>query len=71
MDSQTKLPMQLFCQGMNVLLKDGAEDEEFQPLDTECVLANLIDRGLIKGYLSHEKQMVVLSAKDPFPAVKV
>ncbi|KAJ1569847.1 COP9 signalosome (CSN) subunit [Nowakowskiella sp. JEL0078] len=36
--------------------------------EVECVLAGMIDRGFLKGYLSHEKQFVVLSQKDPFPA---
>ncbi|KAI8583585.1 hypothetical protein K450DRAFT_221832 [Umbelopsis ramanniana AG] len=35
--------------------------------EVECMLAVLIFKGYIKGYLSHEKQFVVLSAKDPFP----
>ncbi|GAB5590259.1 COP9 signalosome (CSN) subunit [Umbelopsis nana] len=35
--------------------------------EVECMLAVLIYKGYIKGYLSHEKQFVVLSAKDPFP----
>lgn len=34
----------------------------------ECFLANLIDKGLIKGYLSHEKQTMVLG-KAPFPVI--
>ncbi|KDQ21104.1 hypothetical protein BOTBODRAFT_27100 [Botryobasidium botryosum FD-172 SS1] len=35
--------------------------------ETECIIANMIHKGYMKGYISHEKQMVVLSSKDPFP----
>lgn len=37
--------------------------------EIECFIANLIDRGLLKGYISHEKSVVVLSQKDPFPNI--
>lgn len=37
--------------------------------EVECYVANMIYRGLIKGYISHEKQTVVLAAKDAFPRV--
>jgi hypothetical protein len=37
--------------------------------ELECLLANLIDKGYMKGYLAHEKQFVVLSKADPFPAL--
>jgi hypothetical protein len=33
----------------------------------ECWLVNAIDKGYMKGYLSHEKLTAVLSNKDPFP----
>mmetsp|Transcript_10219 Transcript_10219/g.33735 ORF Transcript_10219/g.33735 Transcript_10219/m.33735 type:complete len:237 (-) Transcript_10219:344-1054(-) len=35
--------------------------------EVECILANLIYKGLVKGYISHQKQTLVLSKKDPFP----
>ncbi len=38
--------------------------------EAECVVSNLIAQGLIKGYISHEKQMVVLSKETPFPKIK-
>ncbi|RKP24505.1 hypothetical protein SYNPS1DRAFT_7156, partial [Syncephalis pseudoplumigaleata] len=40
------------------------------PLDmdaTECLLANMIYKGYMRGYLSHERGYLVLSNKDPFP----
>ena len=36
----------------------------------ECITANLIAKGMVKGYISHEKQMIVLSKKEPFPQVQ-
>jgi nuclear mRNA export protein PCID2/THP1 len=38
--------------------------------EVECILANLIFRGYIKGYISHSKRVLVLSKKDPFPKKK-
>ncbi|KAH8916436.1 hypothetical protein BT69DRAFT_1355686 [Atractiella rhizophila] len=35
--------------------------------EVECVLANMIRQGLIKGYLSHPHQLMVLSKDNPFP----
>ena len=34
-----------------------------------CVVAGLIDRGFIKGYISEEYNKLVLSRKDPFPKI--
>lgn len=39
--------------------------------EVECILANLIFKQYIRGYLSHEKRVLVLSKKDPFPTSKV
>ncbi|KAF9782252.1 hypothetical protein BJ322DRAFT_1075075 [Thelephora terrestris] len=35
--------------------------------EVECLLANQIYKGFMKGYISHEKQMVVLSNVKAFP----
>ena len=37
--------------------------------ETECVLSNLIYMGYIKGYISHQQSILVLSKKEPFPDV--
>lgn len=39
--------------------------------EVECILANLIFKQYIRGYLSHAKKILVLSKKDPFPTAKV
>jgi hypothetical protein len=35
--------------------------------ELECTLANLIYSGYIKGYIAHEKRVLVLSKANPFP----
>ncbi|CCE63153.1 hypothetical protein TPHA_0E00580 [Tetrapisispora phaffii CBS 4417] len=35
--------------------------------ELECLLANLINKGFIKGYLSHSNRCIVLSKNDAFP----
>ena len=35
--------------------------------EIECILANLIFIGVVRGYLSHSKRILVLSKRDPFP----
>ena len=39
--------------------------------EIECLVANLIFQGKIKGYLSHQKRFLVLSKTDPFPGAAV
>lgn len=36
----------------------------------ECLVANLIYRGYVKGYISHAKKVLVLSKAMPFPHLK-
>jgi len=38
--------------------------------ELECILANLVYQGYIKGYIAH-KRCVVLSKNDPFPAASM
>ena len=37
----------------------------------ECVVANLIYRKLVKGYLSHQHRIAVLSKQEPFPPLSL
>ena len=39
--------------------------------EVECVLANLIFKGYVRGYISHSKRILVLSKKEPFPAAMI
>jgi hypothetical protein len=35
--------------------------------EAECLVANMIYKGFMRGYISHEKQMVVLAGTNAFP----
>jgi len=35
--------------------------------EIECIIANLIYKGHVKGYISHSKRVLVLSKTNPFP----
>ncbi|XP_037088603.1 PCI domain-containing protein 2-like [Pollicipes pollicipes] len=50
------------------LLATGA-DQDIDADETSCILANLIYEGRMKGYISHSHQKLVLSKKEPFPAL--
>jgi hypothetical protein len=38
--------------------------------ELECCLANLIYQGYIKGYIAHQRHILVVSKVDPFPRLK-
>lgn len=60
-ERQTRLRLELFWRALT-FVGAGVDRSE-----AEWCLATLIARGLVKGYIAHERQMVVLSASDPFP----
>ena len=39
--------------------------------EIECILANLIFQGKIKGYLSHQKRYLIVSKGEPFPSASI
>mmetsp|Transcript_34614 Transcript_34614/g.81117 ORF Transcript_34614/g.81117 Transcript_34614/m.81117 type:complete len:407 (+) Transcript_34614:15-1235(+) len=45
----------------------GCKDVE--PEQVECMLANLIFSGMVKGYIAHKQKTVVLKKDDPFRTV--
>lgn len=45
--------------------------EQLELDEIECILANLIYQSKIKGYLSHEKQTLIVSKADPFPGAAI
>ena len=49
---------------------DDLSDDELTTSGIECMLAGLIFKGFIKGYISHEKSVLVLSKKEPFPSLE-
>lgn len=58
----TRLSLLSLEAGLRALDEDADLDE------IECIAANLIFQGKMKGYLSHQKRYLVLSKQDPFPA---
>lgn len=68
------MPLDLIRRGMSVGIKQQVDLDE-----TECILCILIEKvrkffyskGLMKGYIAHEKSFLVLSQKDPFPKVSI
>ena len=63
--SQTQLKLHLFERALQHL------GEPTDLAEVECVVANLIYRGYVKGYISHQKAVLVVSKKDPFPTAAV
>ena len=58
-----QLPLQAFTSALN--FADGSEEVPVE--EVQCIIANLIDKSYIKGYISHSHQKLVVSKKDPFP----
>jgi nuclear mRNA export protein PCID2/THP1 len=38
--------------------------------EVECILANLIYRKYVKGYISHQHRVLVVSKVEPFPELR-
>ncbi|XP_057666233.1 PCI domain-containing protein 2 [Diorhabda carinulata] len=56
-----QIPVDSLQQALECLGQDADLDE------TECIVANLIYEGKIKGYISHQHRKVVVSKQNPFP----
>ncbi|KAF3189760.1 COP9 signalosome (CSN) subunit [Orbilia oligospora] len=65
-DSKTRIPVDHFKAAVS--WKSGVE---LETEEVECYLANMIYKGYIKGYISREKGMVVLSGSNAFPGTGV
>lgn len=57
-----QIDVALFVQSLAWMQVEDVDAEE-----TECILANMINDGRIKGYLSHAHSKLVVSKKDAFP----
>ena len=53
----------MFQSALNVYGMDSDKDE------AECLIANMIYRGYMRGYISHERSMVVVANTNAFPKV--
>ncbi|KZW04149.1 COP9 signalosome complex subunit 12 [Exidia glandulosa HHB12029] len=61
-ERSTRIPISSFHAALRI---SGQEDVPVE--EAECLLANMIYKGFMRGYISHERQMVVLAATSPFP----
>jgi len=57
----TRIPISLFHASLNIAGMEVSQEE------AECLVANMIYKGFMRGYISHEKQMVVLAHTNAFP----
>ena len=57
-----QLDISVFVQSLRWMKLENVDEDE-----TECILANMIYEGKIKGYISHAHKKLVVSKKDPFP----
>lgn len=60
-NSPTRLPLATLHAATSAL------NLHYSPAEIEWFVANLIYRGYIKGYIAHERAIIVLSANAPFP----
>ncbi|KAA8910791.1 hypothetical protein FN846DRAFT_904746 [Sphaerosporella brunnea] len=70
---KTRIPVDDFRRAMGFAIagKNGGTRKEVEPEEIECLLAGMIYKGLMRGYISREKSMVVLSNKEAFPGTGV
>uniref|UniRef100_A0A3P9J643 PCI domain-containing protein 2 n=2 Tax=Oryzias latipes TaxID=8090 RepID=A0A3P9J643_ORYLA len=57
-----QLPLDAFLVSLKMMQVEDVDLDEVQ-----CILANLIYMGHIKGYISHQHQKLVVSKQNPFP----
>lgn len=57
--------------GFSIAGKEGGKNNQIETEEVECLLASLIYKGLMKGYISRERGMVVLSGSAAFPGTGI
>lgn len=62
-DRNSRIPISTFRKALELQRVEVDNDE------VECMVANMIYRGFIRGYISHERQTVVLAKTNAFPAL--
>ncbi|ESK89361.1 cop9 signalosome complex subunit 12 [Moniliophthora roreri MCA 2997] len=60
-EKNSRIPISMFHASLRISGIDVEAEE------AECLVANQIYKGFIRGYISHEKQMVVLANTNAFP----
>jgi len=59
-EKSNRIPVAMFHGSLRVSGMDVSSEE------AECLVANMIHKGYMRGYISHEKQMVVLANTNAF-----
>lgn len=72
-EKKTRIPVEDFRKAMGFSLagRDGGMRKEIESEEVECLLAGMIYKGLMKGYISRGHGMVVLSGSAAFPGTGV
>ncbi|TFY69177.1 hypothetical protein EVG20_g3258 [Dentipellis fragilis] len=60
-EKSNRMPISLFHCALRIAGMD------VPPEEAECLVANMIYKGYMRGYISHERQMVVLANTNTFP----
>lgn len=59
-----QIPIDAFLVALRMMKVEDIDSDE-----TQCIIANLIYEGKIKGYISHQHQKLVVSKQNAFPAL--
>ncbi|TKR80180.1 hypothetical protein L596_014296 [Steinernema carpocapsae] len=62
--NSSKIPISAFLCAVHYLGETDMDEAE-----AACIIANLIAQKKVKGYISHQHKVVVISKQDPFPAL--
>ncbi|GAP88772.1 putative COP9 signalosome complex subunit 12 [Rosellinia necatrix] len=63
---RTRIPITEFTAAVQMSSGEAVDSDE-----VECLMANMIYKNLMKGYIAHERGTVVLSKSGAFPGTKV
>jgi PCI domain len=66
MDKPSRLSLEVLQKGLQL----STRNESVTVDEVSCLVVNLIDKSYMKGYISFEKQVIVLSNTKAFPALK-
>ncbi|KAF2751420.1 hypothetical protein M011DRAFT_464158 [Sporormia fimetaria CBS 119925] len=68
---KSRIPLSWFAAALRMSSGAGGEGLNLEDEEIECLIANQIYKGMMKGYISREHSMVVLNKKGAFPGTGV
>ncbi|KAJ4292557.1 COP9 signalosome (CSN) subunit [Kalmusia sp. IMI 367209] len=68
---KSRIPLAHFAAALRMGTAGSGSGQVVEDEEVECLLANMIYKGLMKGYISREHAMVVLNKKGAFPGTGV